>query len=100
VLEPCDAKVSRTVLRGLGASNGAWPLDLLMVLYHLADFAVAVNFAWILDPSGTVSKYLPHAFLGQMRSLVYPVVWYSYLLNSRRVRNTFFSETRLPLTLT
>jgi hypothetical protein len=27
VLEPCDAKVSRTVLRGLGASNGARPLD-------------------------------------------------------------------------
>jgi hypothetical protein len=27
VLEPCDAKVSRTVLRGLGASNGARLLD-------------------------------------------------------------------------
>jgi len=26
VLEPCDAKVSRTVLRGLGVSNGARPL--------------------------------------------------------------------------
>ena len=26
MLEPCDAKVSRTVLRGLGVSNGARPL--------------------------------------------------------------------------
>jgi hypothetical protein len=26
VLEPCEAKVSRTVLRGLGASNRAWLL--------------------------------------------------------------------------
>lgn len=72
---------------------------LLLVLYHLADFAMAVNFTWILDPPGTVDKYLPHAFLRQMRNLVYPVVWYSYLLNSKRVRNTFFSETRPPLTL-
>lgn len=73
---------------------------LLLVLYHLADFAVAVNFTWILDPPGTVGKYLPHAFPRQMRNLIYPVVWYSYLLNSKRVRNTFFSETRPPLTLT
>jgi hypothetical protein len=27
VLEPCEAKVSRTVLRGLGAGNRAWLLD-------------------------------------------------------------------------
>lgn len=27
MLEPCDAKVSRTVLRGLGTSNGARLLD-------------------------------------------------------------------------
>src|SRR5579872_5484959 len=67
---------------------------LLMVLYHLADFAVAVNLSWILDPPGTVARYLPHAFLRQMRNLVYPVVWYSYLLMSKRVRNTFLSETR------
>jgi hypothetical protein len=26
VLEPCEAKVSRTVLRGLGAGNRAWLL--------------------------------------------------------------------------
>lgn len=73
---------------------------LLLVLYHLADFAMAVNFAWILDPPGTMGKYLPHSLLGQMRNLIYPVFWYSYLLNSKRVRNTFFSETRPPLTLT
>jgi hypothetical protein len=27
VLEPDDGKPSSPVLRGLGASNGAWPLD-------------------------------------------------------------------------
>lgn len=65
---------------------------LLLVLYHLADFLTAVDFAWILDPPGTMSKYLPHALPRQLRHLIYPVVWYWYLLKSKRVRNTFYRD--------
>lgn len=64
---------------------------LLIVLYHLADFAVAVNFRWILDPPGALGRYLPDALLRQSRNLVYPVIWYAYLINSKRVHNTFVS---------
>jgi hypothetical protein len=69
---------------------------LLVALYHLADFAVAVNFRWILDPPGTLGRYLPQALLRQSRNLVYPVVWYAYLLNSKRVHNTFCSQIGPP----
>jgi len=34
VLEPCNAKVLRTVLRGLGASNRAWLLGVLRAVFH------------------------------------------------------------------
>lgn len=69
---------------------------LLVVVYHLADFAAMLNIVWILDPPGAMSRYLPSAFFRQVRNLVYPVIWYAYLLNSRRVRNTFPSETKPP----
>lgn len=69
---------------------------LLVVVFHLADFAAMLNIVWILDPPGTIIRYLPNAFFRQVRNLVYPVTWYAYLLNSQRVRNTFPSETRLP----
>lgn len=72
---------------------------LLLVLYHLADFAIALNFALVLDPPGTVGTFLPHAAFRELRNFVYPVVWYSYLLQSKRVRNTFPSGTKPPPTL-
>jgi len=62
---------------------------LLVVLFHLADFVTVVNIEWILGPPGTLGKYLPPAVLRQTRNLVYPVVWYAYLVNSERVRSTF-----------
>ena len=69
---------------------------LLVVVFHLADFGAMLNIVWILDPRGTMIRYLPNAFFRQVRNLVYPVIWYAYLLNSTRVRNTFPSETKPP----
>lgn len=63
---------------------------LLLVVYHLVDFAVALNMASILDPAGTVQRYLPKAIPRQLRYVVFPIIWYLYLLKSKRVRNTFF----------
>ena len=71
---------------------------LLYVVYRLADFAMAINLAWIMGPSGTLGMYLSGALLRQLRFLVYPVVWYWYLLKSKRVRNTFLSGAKPPLT--
>lgn len=69
---------------------------LLLVLYNLADFATALNMAWILGPPGNVGRYLPQALIRQLIELVYPVVWYWYLLKSERVHNTFFRDEAAP----
>lgn len=69
---------------------------LLVAVYHLADFGTMLNIVWILDPPGTMSRYLPNAVFRQVRNLVYPVIWYAYLLNSTRVRNTFPLEKGPP----
>jgi hypothetical protein len=39
VLEPCNAKVLRTVLRGLGASNRAWLLGAKAIKGQIGTFA-------------------------------------------------------------
>lgn len=67
---------------------------LLYAAYHLADFAMALNFAWIMGPAGMLGRYLSSALPRQGRLLVYPAVWYWYLLKSKRVRNTFLSEIK------
>lgn len=69
---------------------------LLYAAYHLADFAMGMNFASIMDPAGTLRRYLSRQLPSQGRLLVYPIVWYLYLLRSKRVRNTFLSETKQP----
>jgi hypothetical protein len=57
VLEPCNAKVLRTVLRGLGASNRAWLLGGCVASWgqdHLAgngaDFLLVLNSRTLEEP--------------------------------------------------
>lgn len=66
---------------------------LFYAAYHLADFAMALNFAWVMDPAGTLGRFLSRELPKQGRLLVYPIVWYWYLLRSKRVRNTFLPKT-------
>jgi Protein of unknown function (DUF2569) len=71
---------------------------LLFAAYHLVVFAMTVNFAGIMDPPGWLRTYMSHALPRQGLYLVYPTIWYCYLLRSKRVRNTFCSETNKPQT--
>lgn len=80
----------------LGAITRAKRFLLLFLLYHAVDFVMAVNIVWLMDGPGALGRYLPHALVRQARYLVYPAVWYWYLLKSKRVRNTFFSEHTTP----
>lgn len=64
---------------------------LLLVLFHLADFAMTLNFVWIFHPPGAATRYPSEGFFATTRNWVYPVLWYAYLVNSERVRRTFLS---------
>jgi hypothetical protein len=61
-----------------------------LVAYGLADFAMAANWAVLMDPRGTFERFSPWGALKPVvATAAYCAIWYSYLLKSKRVQITY-----------
>lgn len=73
-----------------GAVGNAKRFLVLLAIFRLADFVAGLDWAAIMGTRGTLSHFLSvGTWRIPLNSLLYVALWYSYLLRSIRVRNTF-----------